>query len=188
MKISIDKLLDILDSRPLSVLEFKKLANTATFLLFTDLLDYTSFDDIFAKNGDKILLIIKETPNFGHYCILMKGLNNSVIFYDSYGLKHSDIIDKFPETQKILEGRDPLKILEKNSSYTLDRNSYKHQADHKKNDLINTCGFHSVFRSKFNFLSNDEYNDLVNSSNINIDDLVILVSLTNALELNLLEK
>lgn len=186
MKLSLDKILDNLDSIPLSVSQFKNIANVNSFMTYDDLLKYNSFEQLFETMGDKILIIIKATKNFGHFACLFKQSSNQCSWYESYGINFQDIIKHFPYTSKIIQGIDPLKKLEISSKIKLDRNTHRHQEKDTLNDPRQTCGYHCATRLRYSFVSNDDYHSFIMSTGIKPDDFVILTNLNKALDLNIL--
>jgi len=182
MKLTLDNLLNQLDSIPLSLEQFKTVSNINSFLSYEDLLKYNSFEDLFNKLGDKILLIIKSTPNFGHYATLFK-YKNVAYFYDSYALTDKEIEKLFPYSFKLVNNSSPLEILRKNSQLKFDRNTYRHQEDDKLNDKRMTCGFHVGTRLRYNFTSNKEYDEFLKSTKMKPDDFVVLSNLNTALDI-----
>lgn len=186
MKITLEKILDDLDSIPLSVSQLKIIANCNSFLSFEDLLKYNSFEHLFTSLGNEILIIIKSTKNYGHFAVLFKHSKNKCIFYDSYGLKFEDILKNFSYTSKIIQGINPLKKLESSSNIKCEMNTFTHQDKHSRYNEINTCGFHCANRIRYNFLNNSEYNDFMNSTKIKHDDFVILTNLNVALDINII--
>ena len=178
-------LLNELDSMALSEAEFKKIANCNSFLLFTDLSNYNSLEQLFQMNGPKILLALKSTPNFAHFMCLCKQNNNRAIYYESYGKSIEQLIRESPYTLDKTKGINLLKRLEHNSKISIDYNRYVHQKNHMKNNPINTCGFQASNRIRWSFLSNKEYDDFMKSTGIPPDWFVILTNLNTVLDMSM---
>jgi hypothetical protein len=182
----LNDLLNELDSIALSEAEFKRVANCNSFLLFTDLANYNSLEQLFQVNGDKILLALKSTPNFAHFMCLCKQNNNKCIYYESYGKSVEQLIKESPYTMDKSRGINLLKRLENNSKISIDYNRYVHQKNHiKNNNPINTCGFHSSNRIRYSHLSNQQYDAFIKSTNMDADWFVILTNLNTILDMSM---
>ena len=181
----LNDLLNAIDSIPLSEAEFKRVSNCSSFLLFTDLANYHNLEQLFKKNGPKILLCLKSTNNFGHFMCLCLQNNNKAIYYESYGKNIQDLIRESPYTLEKTNGINLLKKLENNGKISVDYNTYTHQKNHMKNNPINTCAYHSANRIRYSNLSNKEYDDFMKSTSLPYDWFVILTNLNTVLDMNI---
>lgn len=141
---------------PLSNKDILKAVNyKSNFIIYPDLKNYDSIDDIF--NGKKsILLLYLQTPMFGHWCCLNIIGKNKLEFFDPYSI----IIDnelKFntkENNNKLGQKLPYLSQLLINSDYKLSYNHYKFQSQ-KSN--INTCGRWCILRINNNNLTLKEF-------------------------------
>ena len=185
MKITLKNLLDTLDSIPLDIAQYKEIANTPVCIEFTELLRYKNLDDIFQQLGNKILVIVLQTQNYGHFGVLFKQSSNRAVYYESLGMTVEELINISPFTKQKLNGINPLKRLENNSGIKVDYNIHKHQKDGTLKNQITTCSFHSANRLRFPLLTNDEYDYFIQSTGMNPDDFVVLTSLNKVMDMKL---
>ena len=101
----------------------------------------------------------------GHWCC-MKLLDDTLLFYDSYGSFPTDQLKRIPKSyrKQTNQCKNYLAQLMLDSGYDIHYNNYKHQ---KRGSGINTCGRHSGYFLRNNLFP-DEYNSKYNISDSNI--------------------
>lgn len=133
-------------------------------VLYDDIIKAPSIEALF--QGDNKLIIFypmsqQGNTTSGHYVALTKDDKKNVIyFYDSYGGMPDVGQKKYANGNLYQEQNNTLIRHLLNSGYDVDYSPYKHQADGD----IATCGRHSLNRTHFSELSNDEYNQLMNEA------------------------
>jgi hypothetical protein len=156
---------------PLSDGDINKLLHPATkILVYPDLENVSSIEQIFDPMGRCMLLYPVSSEYSGHWvCLIKKG--EHIEFFDPYG--------KAPDTElkwvSMAKRRDmnmeepTLTRLLKESGYKVTYNSHDFQKD---DQTVNTCGRHCVVRLMFKHLSLDEYRKLIKSSGLPPDEFV----------------
>ena len=166
----LNKILDSIDSTPLSVTVMSKLTDNSKIHLFHEL------KNVNVSGYDYIISIILDKHNFGHYVIFINRSNHWEL-YDSYGLSLQELLRTFNYSGMRITDDDIYKIFGNN----LKKNTIKHQS--KKLD-ITTCGMHISNRYKWKDLDENKYNEFMRSvNNINLDDFVILLNLYKFMDL-----
>lgn len=107
-------------------------------LLYSQIADYDSIDDLLSPNGN-VFILYQSKPRYGHWCCLFRRNKKNIQFFDSYGF--------FPDSEMKLinknflcesnQLRKHLSHLLINSHYTINYND-KPLQEFKKG--VNTCG------------------------------------------------
>ena len=162
MKINLQKLEDY----SLSSSDIKKVLKGVKIIEYSQLSNFNNIDDVFDKEGRFILFFATEAENIGHWQCCFK-FENSIIFFDSYGLNVDEAKKYVPQKLEIQLKEYPnyLSDLLRQSSYNVYHNSIKYQQ--MKGD-ITTCGKHSSFRLLNKKLNGQQYLKLMNSLKKNI--------------------
>lgn len=151
----IKQVLDILDSIPLSIQQLENISGCSV-ILYEQLRRFRSLDDVFTQLGNKVVLLVRQTPQSGHFVLLMR-LPKSIIYYDPYGWTLNELLTKTPISMQYGN------LLEKlDKQHLIQYNRFKHQKDDLPKNPMATCGLHCSFRSRFN-LSNPDYDKLMQS-------------------------
>lgn len=166
----LNKILDQIDSTPLSISVMSKLTNNSKIHLFHEL------KNINVSDYDYIISIILDKHNFGHYVIFIKTINNNWELYESYGMSLPELLRTFNYSGIRISEDDIYKTFGNN----LKKNNIKHQS--KKLD-ITTCGMHISNRYYWKHLDNNKYNEFMRSVNSNLDNFVILTNLNMFMDL-----
>ena len=152
-----DDLIARLEELPLSGSDLTEMSNklgvvNTRFVQYADLRE-ESLDSLFAGACCVYILfeIIDRTGmvrDIGHWAVLIKN-KKGLVYYDPYGLSVSEdlkLSGEPPWLERILRG------------HKVDVNTRRHQ---EFRDETNTCGRHTVARSLFHFMSNQQYHNLV---------------------------
>lgn len=175
-----DNLINNIESIPLSGKDLQdmamKMGNLKTkWILYEDLARFTTIEQLMGNlNTVFVLLQIighSVKPQIGHWISLSIDDKGIVNYYDPYGLTiEQDLI--------ITNNRDLFSKLLKSSTVNINRN--RHQSIRENQ---NECGRHTVVRSIFHFMNNDQYHSLVVMPLIvsrQISNADVLVSLMTA--------
>ena len=152
--------------------------NDPNILVYSDLFDYKSIDEILGDKGYVILLYQIKNVHDGHWVCLFKQ-RDYLVFFDSYGLEPDDEVKFIPEFQSLDNRGEALPHLTKlldESGYRVLHNTHQYQSDRKD---INTCGRHTCVRLKFKDLTPDEYHQLMAIDEVDfyVSALTLLYSL-----------
>lgn len=157
-----DNLVRELEKIPLTgndlIIQSKKMGNANVgWILYDDLVKFETIDQLLAtKNTMFILLQIKnkgDIDEIGHWISVSKDSSGQTQYYDPYGLSIEEDLAATGESGILLG-------LIKNSSNHSNINVNKIQHQELRNE-VNVCGRHTVVRSIFHYLNNDQYNSLV---------------------------
>lgn len=172
-----DDLITRLELLPLTgadlVMMSNKLGNAKTrFIIYDNLRNIKKVDELFAGvNSVFILFQIRNMsgpPSVGHWAVLIK-TRKGLSYYDPYGLVLSEDIELSGEPawlEKLLKGQE------------VEMNRHRHQ---KFRNEVQTCGRHTVVRSVFHFMTNDEYDRLVIKPILHfVEDADVFVSIMTA--------
>lgn len=138
--------------------------------------DYDNIDDVLGSYGGCIIIFQNESANSGHWVCLFKKDNNTLEFFDSYGLKPDDEL-KYSKYNLRIHNNKPvphLSHLLDNSNYKIIYNKYKFQ---KWKHQTNTCGRHVGYRLKNKHINIEEYKKLLmNNKNYDSDFWVTVLT------------
>jgi hypothetical protein len=158
-------------SYPLSDGDINKILKPDTkILVYPDLENVSSIDEIFDPMGRCMLLYPVSSEFSGHWVCLMKR-GNSIEFFDPYGNAPDTELEWVSKAKRrAMNIEEPtLTRLMKESGYKTTYNSHDFQEDHKS---VNTCGRHCIVRLVFKHLTLDEYRKLIKSSGLSPDEFV----------------
>lgn len=142
----------------------KALNNNVNIITYNDLSYYNNIKKAF--NHKKFLVILFENKkNFGHWCCLFFHNNNTLEFFDSYGLMPDDELkftsNVFRKNNNMLLPHLTYLLLK--SPYNIEYNNYKFQS---YNNNTNTCGRWVIVRLLYNDINiNDFYKIFGNIKN-----------------------
>lgn len=142
---------------------------------YKDLANYSNIDDILHTYGACIILY-ELRQGFGHWVLLHKVSNNTLEFFDPYGMYIDEELKFIDPHMRSVLGEDVphLTHLIENSSYHIIENTYRFQE--VKSD-VNTCGRHVSVRLRFRDLHLNEYIKLFKNSKLNPDEWVSALTL-----------
>ena len=182
-----DNLINNIESIPLSGPDLQmmsfKLGNKKTkWIPYSQLSQYSNIESLFGvdrSTGEHkfntvfiLLQILNEgdKPQIGHWVSLSFDGSNVLNYYDPYGLSVEEDISVTGESNLLP------KLL---SGYSLDINTHQHQSLRQNQ---NECGRHTVVRSIFHFMNNNQYNSVVMSliKSKQVSNPDVLVSLLTA--------
>lgn len=134
----------------------KLLDGKCNIMSYDQLSKYDNIDSAMGKYG-ALILLYQTKQNYGHWCCVFKRNNNTIEFFDPYGLFPDDELEFVPKNmRKVLNEDYPhLTWLLYNSGYKkIDYNSKQLQ---KFKGDVNTCGRHCAVRIMLRNLPIDEY-------------------------------
>jgi hypothetical protein len=148
------KLKSIIES-PMSDADIKVYLPNAKILEYSSLADYDNIEEILSKPKDFVILLYRESPQFGHWCCVCYDIDNSISYFDPYGLT-VDAPLKYWNTkqenkllgQSVLYLTNLLNKTKKKVKY----NDVNYQSSYNPN--TSTCGAHCIFRI-LNMIKND---------------------------------
>jgi len=152
--------------------------NDPNILVYSDLFDYKSIDEVLGQKGYLVLLYQIKNIHNGHWVCLFKQ-RDYLVFFDSYGLSPDEEVKFIPQFQSLDNRGEPVPHLTKlldESSYKILHNTNQYQSDKKD---INTCGRHTCVRLKFRDLTPDQYHQLMAIDEVDfyVSSLTLLYSL-----------
>ncbi len=116
----------------------------ARILKYNQLVQYPTIEDLLPENQDFCFLLYEDSPNKGHWVLILRN-NDQIEYFDSYGGKVDSPLEWTPcSTRHQLGQTVPyLSNLLNKSPFEVVYNPIAYQED--KQD-INTCGRHAVAR------------------------------------------
>jgi predicted class III extradiol MEMO1 family dioxygenase len=105
---------------------------------FGELKNYNSIDQLMPKRKDFLIILIETSNDRGHWVLLTKN-NNTITFFDSYGMKPGAQLQFVPAHKRIELDEDHNYLLDllNKSNYKIEHNSIQFQAD---GNQIKCCG------------------------------------------------
>ncbi len=153
----------------LSDSDLKRLIPNVNIIKYNDLANYNNIDELLQGKPTIILFELTENNN-GHWISIFKN-NNTIYFFDSYGIKIED--QKKYMNKQFFRKINYLSKMLKDSPYKVDYNDTQYQ---EMSDNISTCGKHVVCRLKCMDLNDNEYEELIKEecklNNCTPDELV----------------
>lgn len=143
----------------LSDADIKSYLPDAKIILYSDLINYISIEQLLPFNGDYLILLYQDSKHTGHWTCILR-YKNTFEFFDPYG--------KYPDTQlKWVDNeiREELGIIDKFITNLFSNTNLKvvyNTAPYQRNgDEINTCGRHVIYRLINKNLSLKDYHKLI---------------------------
>ncbi len=130
----------------------------AKLVLYPELINYTSIDDVLGKYAACVLLF-EAKPGYGHWVCLFRD-DDLIEFFNPYGGYPDDSLEFIPmHFREVSNQLEPyLSMLMMNSPYRLSYNEHAFQL-HGKN--IKTCGRHCAMRLIYRDLDLEDYTNLI---------------------------
>lgn len=159
------------------------IGNKANLVLYPDVSNYGSLDDLMGPYGASIILY-ESKPSYGHWVTVFKLNDTNVEYFNSYG----DSLDSgFPDATLKHIPKDFREVSNQNHTYLADlmmkspyQLSYNQFPFQKKGSDIRTCGRHVACRLLFRHLSLDEYYKMIkrycNQFKMDPDDVVTVMT------------
>ncbi len=131
--------------------------NTAAVYTYPQLTKFKDIDDLLGKYGAVICLYLTN-ENYGHWCTIHKLNDDTICFFDPYGLMPDDELkftkEHFRKSHKQWFPHLTWLLLKCSDKYKIDYNNHKLQS--KKNNTA-TCGRWAGARIAFRHLTNDQF-------------------------------
>ncbi len=156
-------------NKPISGLDIKKWLPNATIIKYSELKKYGKLPKL------PIVLLYEIMPQYGHWVTILK-TPEGIEFFDSYGNIVDDQFSFIPEEFRNKTNQDYKYLMHYlyDSKEQINYNNYKFQG----NPPIATCGRWSILRNLFNYLTTDQFKDMIIKTakelNVTTDDLVSL--------------
>lgn len=158
---------------PLSGIDIKKLlGGKVKVILYSDLINYSSLDELLHPYGCVVILYMqKKIKNgfYGHWCCIFKINDNEVEFFDPIGVWIDSEIDGRLESSFRKENNLEYPLLSYLIYYT--GLKYKLYYNHIRfqNRNTSTCGRHCVIRLRNRNMKLEDYEDYIFSWGPNAD-------------------
>lgn len=146
--------------------------NETNIMTYPDLQKYKNIDEVLGKHGACVILYLTKSQNFGHWVCIIKQPNNTLEFFDSYGLPtDSELGFVSKEKRNYLNQNMPyLSKLLYNSKYNVIYNDRKIQKYAKD---ISTCGRHVICRINNRDIDIDDYCKILKSFKPHTPDYIV---------------
>ena len=157
---------------PLSGADLLKIVNgKANIHRYSDLHNINSVDQLLGQYKASFILY-QHSSDYGHWVALFKVDENTLEFYDPYGILLDNELKFSEENQRLHEGKQVkhLTALIDKSKYKLIQNFQENQQSLRK---INTCGRHAALRIKLRHMPLKEYNKLLRKNASGNADFVV---------------
>jgi len=160
----IDSIIVDAEKYPLSAEDMLRIADGKTnILVYEDLENVNNIDSILAPY-DASIILYQTAENFGHWITLLKTGENSLEFYDSYGLSVDQELNTDNEFHKrVHEGKivPHLTHLIQQSGYKVKSNKVRLQANLED---VNSCGRYAALRVRLRNFSMEKFNGLLKNN------------------------
>jgi hypothetical protein len=151
----------------------KLVGNKARIVLYPDLHKINDLDEILEPYGAAFILY-EVKPSYGHWCCIIKIDDNTIEFFDPYGMYPDTELEFIPMhfRKKSHQYIPHLSWLMYNSHYNLSYNEHKFQ---KHSSDIKTCGRWCAIRITFKHLSLENFTKIFKKANA--DDIVTVITM-----------
>lgn len=141
-----NKLIGEAKPEPLGEDDIRQFIPSAKIIKYSDLKNYQTIDQLLPRKKDFVIILYQNSPNEGHWTILMKD-DKYLEYFDSYGNKVDEPLKWISKEENNNLGiMEPyLSKIINNSNYKLNYNKTKFQSDNNHSE-ISTCGRHCLFR------------------------------------------
>jgi hypothetical protein len=134
-------------SKPISSDDISQLMDGKVKIIsYSQLKQFKNIDELLEPFG-KVVILYESKKNYGHWtCLFVNPVDNTLNFFDSYGIFLDDELEHVPENYKKKSGYGYvplLSILLYKSGYPVNYNHFKLQG---RGNHINTCGKWCVLR------------------------------------------
>lgn len=166
--------------------EVKKIAKNAKVVLYPELANYNTIDDVFGNKNKIILLYVNEKnpgSTVGHWCALSR--HNGVIeFADPYGKEIDEHLDDFSQDHRAATDQPVNFLTRLLYDYVTagGQVNYDEEKKQKLSDNIATCGRHTALRLRYHTIPHEKWQKIWNDlkqDGFNLDR--IAVSMTDKL-------
>lgn len=157
----------------------EKLPTMTKIILYNDLKDVDSLEDLMDEKKRLIMLYPREAKNIGHWVCLFENRDGDIEYFDSYGEPPEETKRDLPKEKLEELGivEDDLMRLLKSSGKGVVYNKHQYQ---KLKPGINTCGRHCVSRLAFHQATAEEYKKILDKmkegTDKTYDDIVSILT------------
>lgn len=128
----------------MSDLDLKHYLSHIPIYTSNDISKYNDITQILPNHKDYIFILYESSPNYGHWCLLLRN-DNIIEYFDPYGYKIDAPIYWIPkEERNNLNLKPYLTDLLNKSNFEIQYNGYDFQ--NRNNSKISTCGRHCMLR------------------------------------------
>ena len=148
--------------------------NPTNIVEYPDLIKVNDINDILDDLG-RVIIFIKLSQTFGHWCCLIKR-GNTLNWFDSYGIKYDDEKNWVPKKKLIqLHELAPLltRLLQKDHNVNGTKILYNHYHWQSENDGVSTCGRWVGLICRLYDKSFEEINNMIKQSKMTPDQFVV---------------
>lgn len=176
-----EKAVEEMVEKPMSDGAIKEALPNAKIILYNELKNYNSIDQILPHSKSYAIILYQNSPNSGHWVGISRPNKNTIEVFDSYGNPIDKPLSWISKNENIKLGIDGpyLTNLLNKSGYNVIHNTTCFQG---KNGDISTCGRHACFRIKCMLDKNmdlEKYTKMMknvkNSMNKTFDELVAIM-------------
>jgi hypothetical protein len=170
------KLLTKLEAIPLNGSVIEEITGEEP-VLYSDLYKYRNIEALCINKYNGFILLYQRTAYTGHYMCLFLDSNRDLHVFDSYGIaldQELDYLSYWKESGQTIFLKDLVREYINRSRRQLFVNKIQYQP---RGSWSNTCGSWALVRLKFNYLTDKQFSELFNYSNINKDFMVLLINL-----------
>jgi hypothetical protein len=138
--------LEEIEEKPMGDNDIKIYFPDAKIIVYNDLNDIKSINELLPKDKSYFFLLIEQKVNNGHWVCINK-LDNKIEFFDSYGGKPDSQLSWIPMEKREELGSDEKRLTElfRKSGLKVNYNPFKYQ---EVDNDIQTCGRHCCMRIK----------------------------------------
>jgi hypothetical protein len=128
-------------------------------ITYSELKDYTSITQLLPTNKCACFILIRTSNQSGHWTVITR-YNNTISYFDSYGIKPDGELKNIPNSQRYELGEDQHYLINllKDTQFKITYNTHDLQS---RDENINTCGKWCVAFTKaiFEGLTVDDFYD-----------------------------
>lgn len=158
----------------------KCIGHRANLVMYPQIRNYKNIDELLGEYGACVILYLtKEDPGlYGHWCCIFKQDDKTIQFFDPYGdpvdtALDYDMSDYFRKKYDLDIPLLSYLLYKAYDKYDIRYNEIPFQEE--KRD-VNSCGRHCCIRLILRDLDEYEYEDFMNSTPFNPDELVTLLT------------
>jgi hypothetical protein len=147
MSLKIKKQLKNIIETPMSDSDIRIYLPSARIVEYPELSNYNSIEELLPDEKSYIILMYKQSPQYGHWVAVMREPNNIFSYFDPYGLTVDAPLKYWntkPQNKKLGQSALFLSNLFDETKHKVMFNDVNYQSSYNK--LTSTCGAHCIFR------------------------------------------